>query len=97
MPAHATALSAATGLITDAIALDPLAVDALLTFGLAGMLVVAAVVVLAMLPWTDQQIEEVDAEARRLAGGIAAELAPRVPTLSSQLRAGLAGVGGSRR
>jgi hypothetical protein len=97
MPVHATVLSAATDLIAEAIALDPIAIDALLTFGLAGGLVVAAIAVLAFLPWTDQQIKDVDAEARRLSGAMARKVAPRLPTLSGHRQAALLPAGARRR
>jgi len=41
-----------------------LMMDSLLTFGLAGALILAAMCVLALLPWTDEQIGATDVEAR---------------------------------
>jgi hypothetical protein len=82
MPATTAAHFPVFALITDSVAIDPISIDAIITFGLAGGLVVAAIIVLALLPWTDQQMQEVDSEARRLAKAVAAELGPRVPTLS---------------
>ena len=96
MPVTAAFYFPVPALIADAIARDPIAIDALLTLGLAGGLVVAAVVVLALLPWTDQQMQEVDAEARRLAKAVAAEVAPRVPTLLSPAQRRYATAGGAR-
>ncbi len=96
MPVYATVLSATTELIAEAFALDPVATDALLTFGLAGALVAAAVAVLAVLPWTDQQIEDVDAEVRRAGAALAREVAPRLPTLSGRRQTAILSTGARR-
>ena len=69
MPATTVVHFPVSSMISVATAMEPIHIDALITFGLAGALVVAAVVVLALLPWTDQQLQEVDSEARRLSGG----------------------------
>ncbi len=44
--------------------LSSLAWDSMITFGLSGVLITATVAVLALLPWTDQQIASADGEAR---------------------------------
>ena len=57
-----------------------LAWDSLITFGLAGVLITAAVAVIALLPWTDQQIVSADEEAqaayRRARSWVAARTTP---------------------
>ena len=68
MAALLDALIATTDVLTVAHAGSALAGDAFLTFGLAGALIAAGVGVIALLPWTDQQLEATDAEARMVAG-----------------------------
>jgi hypothetical protein len=55
-----------TGMAHNSLSYDVM-VDSLFTFGLAGTLIVAAVCVLALLPWTDEQIGATDVEARLVA------------------------------
>ena len=56
--------------------------DSMMTLGLAAALLTAGVAVLALLPWTDEQIAHADAEARQLARQthrhLVARSAPRV-------------------
>lgn len=56
-----------------------LATDTLLTFGLAGALISAGVAVIALLPWTDQQLKATELEARQVRHRLAA-VAVRVRT-----------------
>jgi hypothetical protein len=44
--------------------LSSVAWDSIITFGLAGVIITAAVAILALLPWTDQQIASADQEGR---------------------------------
>ena len=66
--------------------LSSLAWDSMITFGLAGVLITATVAVLALLPWTDQQIASTDDEARTLLQHVQTRMAgtpsPRVAVVS---------------
>ncbi len=61
--------------------------DLVLTMGATGLLVLAAAVVLALLPWTDQQILAVDREARMFGDATLARLGVWLPTGRRLLRA----------
>jgi hypothetical protein len=78
MASPLTALTSSLDVLTHTFGISSLSTDAFVTFGLAGGFIVAALTVLAMLPWTDQQIEATDAEARRLVQHARVTLQPRV-------------------
>lgn len=47
-------------LLSTAFALDPITVDLIWTVAMCSLLLLAGAVSLAMLPWTDAEIEDVD-------------------------------------
>ncbi len=47
-------------LLTTALALDPITVDLIWTVAMSALLLLGGALSLAMLPWTDREIEDVD-------------------------------------
>lgn len=69
-------LSQAASFVSEVVGVDVITADGGLTLLLASAVVLAACAVLALLPWTDEQIAATDAEARALARHTADRLAP---------------------
>lgn len=87
MAALSTSLSSILSAVVGADAhthsiLTPHLWDSVATFGLAGALVASGVVVLALLPWTDQQLSQTDLEARAVLQRASAAVATRRSALA---------------
>lgn len=78
MAALLDALIATTDVFTGTQAGSALTADFLFTYGVAVALIAAGVGVLALLPWTDRQLDATDAEARLVGRQLAAVVARRV-------------------
>jgi|GEM_PF-3842212 len=77
MAATLEALATLIDVFAGADALSSLTADGLLTFVLAAGLIAAGMAVIALLPWTDQQLEATDTEARQVGRQLARAVAVR--------------------
>lgn len=62
---------------TAALLSDPVFADLVLTVAISVALLLGAVVSLAMLPWSDREIEQVDASFKQSLGSVVARVSPQ--------------------